>query len=137
MNKIAHIGIAVKNLDEMIPFYRDTLGLEFNGVEIVPSENVKVAFFKIGESAIELLEPTNEQSAIAKFIEKKGEGIHHVAFDVDDIHIEMEELKDQGIRLIQEKPKIGAGGALVAFIHPKAAGRVLYRVMCQKPKEDF
>src|SRR5690554_6914035 len=107
MNKIAHIGIAVKNLDEMIPFYRDTLGLEFNGVEIVPSENVKVAFFKIGESAIELLEPTNEQSAIAKFIEKKGEGIHHIALDVDDIESRLKSFKDQGIPLVHEKPKRG------------------------------
>lgn len=135
MNKIAHIGIAVKNLDEMIPFYRDTLGLEFNGVEIVPSENVKVAFFKIGESAIELLEPTNEQSAIAKFIEKKGEGIHHIALDVDDIESRLKSFKDQGIPLVHEKPKRGAHDSLVAFLHPKAANGVLFE-LCQSKQED-
>lgn len=135
MNKIAHIGIAVLSLDETIPFYRDSLGLTFEGIEEVPSEHVKVAFFKIGESSIELLEPLNEQSAIAKFIEKKGEGIHHIALDVNDIQGRLDTLKEQGIPLIHEQPKEGAHQSQVAFLHPKAANGVLFE-LCEKKQED-
>ncbi|MDQ0158559.1 methylmalonyl-CoA epimerase [Alkalibacillus salilacus] len=132
MNKIAHIGIAVKSLDEMIPFYRDQLGLTFEGKEQVNSEQVHVAFFKIGESAIELLEPLSEESPIAKYIEKKGEGIHHIAFDVDDVQKRLNHLKSEGIPLIHEKPKTGAHDSQVAFLHPKAANGVLFELCQQK-----
>lgn len=135
MNKIAHIGIAVKSLDEMIPFYRDVLGLTFNGVEEVTSEQVRVAFFKIGESAIELLEPLNEQSTIYKFIEKKGEGIHHIALDVNHIEKRLETLKNKGIPLIHEQPKLGAHQSQIAFLHPKAANGVLIE-LCETKQED-
>ncbi|TFB23877.1 methylmalonyl-CoA epimerase [Filobacillus milosensis] len=135
MNKIAHIGIAVSSLDETIPFYRDSLGLSFEGIEEVPSEHVRVAFFKIGESAIELLEPLNEESAIAKYIKKKGEGIHHIALDVDNIQERLNHLKEQGIPLIHEQPKTGAHNSQVAFLHPKAAQGVLYE-LCEQEQED-
>ncbi|MGM8214051.1 methylmalonyl-CoA epimerase [Bacillaceae bacterium W0354] len=135
MNKIAHIGIAVKSLDAMIPFYRDMLGLNFKGIEEVPSEQVRVAFFKIGESAFELLEPTSEESPIAKFIAKKGEGIHHIALDVDDIEKRLEHLKHQGIPLINGQAKEGAHNSKIAFLHPKAANGVLYE-LCEMNQED-
>ncbi|WP_317450898.1 methylmalonyl-CoA epimerase [Alkalibacillus aidingensis] len=132
MNKIAHIGIAVSNLEQTIPFYRDQLGLNYQGKELVESEHVKVAFFKIGESAIELLEPLNEQSPIAKFIDRKGEGIHHIALDVDDVKSRLEHLKENGIPLIHEEPKEGAHGSEIAFLHPKAANGVLFELCKQK-----
>ncbi|NIK12379.1 methylmalonyl-CoA epimerase [Alkalibacillus sp. S2W] len=132
MNKIAHIGIAVKSLDEMIPFYRDQLGLTFEGKEQVNSEQVHVAFFKIGESAIELLEPLSDESPIAKYIEKKGEGIHHIAFDVDDVQERLNHLKSEGVPLIHEEPKTGAHDSQVAFLHPKAANGVLFELCQQK-----
>ncbi|MDQ0350931.1 methylmalonyl-CoA epimerase [Alkalibacillus filiformis] len=132
MNKIAHIGIAVSSIDETLPFYRDQLGLEFKGVEEVESEHVKVAFLKIGESAIELLEPLNDQSPIAKYIEKKGEGIHHIALDVNDIDERLNTLKEQGVPLIHEQPKVGAHDSQIAFLHPKAANGVLFELCQQK-----
>jgi methylmalonyl-CoA/ethylmalonyl-CoA epimerase len=135
IKKIDHIGIAVKSIDEALPFYVETLNLQLLGIEVVESEKVKVAFLKIGESKLELLEPTAPESAIAKFIEKRGEGIHHIALGVDDIQGRIEELKTKGIRMIHETPKIGAGGALVAFMHPKSTGSVLYE-LCQKPDAE-
>jgi len=135
MKKIDHIGIAVRSIESALPFYTDILKLEHLKTEIVESEKVKVAFIKIGDCKIELLEPISEESAIAKFIEKKGEGIHHVAFEVDDITGKIEELKGKEIRMIQDEPKIGAGGALVAFMHPKSTGGVLYE-MCEKQKGE-
>ncbi|GEN45229.1 methylmalonyl-CoA epimerase [Alkalibacillus haloalkaliphilus] len=132
MNKIAHIGIAVSSIDETLPFYRDQLGLEFKGVEEVESEHVKVAFLKIGESAIELLEPLNAKSPIAKYIEKKGEGIHHIALDVNDIDERLNTLKEQGVPLIHEQPKVGAHDSQIAFLHPKAANGVLFELCQQK-----
>ncbi|RPF55694.1 methylmalonyl-CoA epimerase [Aquisalibacillus elongatus] len=135
MKKIAHIGIAVSDLDAMIPFYRDQLGLSFQGTEEVESEGVRVGFFKIGESAIELLEPLNETSPIAKYIEKKGEGIHHVALDVDNIQKRLDHLKENGIPLIHEEPKMGAHESQVAFLHPKAANGVLFELCEQKQEE--
>ncbi|GAA0458434.1 methylmalonyl-CoA epimerase [Alkalibacillus silvisoli] len=132
MNKIAHIGIAVSSIEETLPFYRDHLGLEFKGVEEVESEHVKVAFLKIGESAIELLEPLNSQSPIAKYIDQKGEGIHHIALDVNDIDERLNNLKEQGIPLIHEQPKEGAHGSQIAFLHPKAANGVLFELCQQK-----
>jgi methylmalonyl-CoA/ethylmalonyl-CoA epimerase len=135
VKKIDHIGIAVKSIEESLPYYVETLQLELLGMEEVESENVKVAFLKIGESKIELLEPTSPDSAIGKFIEKRGEGIHHIALGVDDIQGRINELKTKGIRMIHETPKIGAGGNLVAFMHPKSTGGVLYE-LCQKPDAE-
>ncbi|WJQ83962.1 methylmalonyl-CoA epimerase [Brevibacillus brevis] len=133
--KIAHIGIAVKSLDKTLPFYTEQLGLELVGTEIVESEQVQVAFLKIGESHIELLEPLSDESPIAKFMEKRGEGIHHIAFDVDDVTARLTTLKEQGVPLIHEIPKAGAHDALIGFLHPKAANGVLYE-LCQYPKES-
>lgn len=134
-HKIDHIGIAVKSIENTLPFYVNQLHLELEGIEEVESEQVKVAFLRIGESRIELLEPTSEQSPIYKFIEKRGEGIHHIALGVNDIEKRLEELKTNGISLINEQPKIGAGQAKIAFIHPKSATGVLYE-LCEKEKGD-
>ena len=131
-NKIAHIGIAVKSIEETLPFYTEQLGLTLLGMEEVPSEQVKVAFLEIGESRIELLEPLSVESPIAKFIEKRGEGIHHIALDVDNVEERLERLKENGIPLIHEKPKEGAHNAQIAFLHPKAAKGVLVE-LCQYP----
>ncbi|NRR22216.1 methylmalonyl-CoA epimerase [Brevibacillus sp. MS2.2] len=133
--KIAHIGIAVKSLEKTLPFYTEQLGLELVGTEIVESEHLQVAFLKIGESHIELLEPLSDESPIAKFMEKRGEGIHHIAFDVDDVTSRLATLKEQGVPLIHEVPKAGAHDALIGFLHPKAANGVLYE-LCQYPKES-
>ena len=131
LKKVDHIGIAVKNLDETIPYYTETLGLTLLKVEEVASESVRVAFVDAGNVKLELLEPMSEQSAIYSFIEKKGEGIHHIAFEVDGIEERMEELRTKGIRILSEKPKVGAGGAQVAFLHPKSSFGVLYE-LCDK-----
>lgn len=129
--KIDHIGIAVRSLDEKLPFYTENLHMELLGIEAVESEGVKVAFLKIGESKIELLEPLHDESPIAKYIEKRGEGIHHIALGVDDIDGRIEELKANGLRMINEEAKTGAGGARIAFIHPASSGKVLYE-LCEK-----
>lgn len=134
-NKIAHIGIAVKSIDATLPFYTEQLGLTLLGMEEVPSEQVKVAFLEIGESRIELLEPLSAESPIAKFMEKRGEGIHHLAFEVDNVEERLERLKENGIPLIHEKPKEGAHQAQIAFLHPKAAKGVLVE-LCQYPHEE-
>src|SRR5690625_5655535 len=118
--KIAHIGIAVYNIEASIPFYTKLLGLTLEKTEEVESEQVKVAFFKIGESRIELLEPLSEQSPIHTFLQKKGEGIHHIALEVDDINQRLAQLKSSGIRLINEQPKSGANESQIAFLHPKS-----------------
>lgn len=129
-NKINHIGIAVKNIETAIPFYRDQLGMEFEGTEEVSEQKVRVAFLKVGESRIELLEPTSPDSPVAKFLEKNGEGIHHMAYEVDDITATLAELKRKEVRLIDEQPRLGAHGSLIAFLHPKATGGVLTEI-CQ------
>ncbi|WP_057765724.1 methylmalonyl-CoA epimerase [Cytobacillus praedii] len=131
IKKIDHIGIAVRSLDEALPFYTEILKLPLLGVEEVESEKLKIAFLKAGETKLELLEPTNEDSAVAKFIEKRGEGLHHVALGVDSIQDRINEIKEKGIRMIQDVPKTGAGGAEVAFMHPKSTGSVLYE-LCEK-----
>ena len=131
IKKVDHIGIAVRSLHEALPFYTEILQLPLLGIEEVESEKVKVAFLKAGESKIELLEPTSDDSAIAKHIEKRGEGIHHIALGVDSIQERINEIKEKGIRMIQDVPKEGAGGALVAFMHPKSTGSVLYE-LCEK-----
>jgi len=123
--RISHIGIAVKDLSLSIQWYRDVLGLPFEGTEVVESEQVEVAFFRIGESRIELLSPISEESAIAKFLAKHGEGIHHVAFEVTRIEDRLRKLKEQGVRLIHEQAKPGAHAMNIAFLHPKSTGGVL------------
>lgn len=125
---IDHVGIAIKNLDETLKFYEDVLGIKCSGQEVVEEQKVKVAFLPLGESEIELLESTTEDGPIAKFIEKKGEGIQHIAFRVDDIEKILEELKAKGVRLIDEKPRYGAGGAKIAFLHPKSTSGVLIEI---------
>ncbi|WP_188453717.1 methylmalonyl-CoA epimerase [Virgibacillus oceani] len=129
-NKIAHIGIAVHSIDQAISFYTDTLGLELEGVEAVKSEGVKVAFLKIGESRFELLEPLDDTSTIQKFLDKKGEGIHHIALEVDNVEERLQKYKQAGIKLINEEAKSGAHNSQIAFIHPKAANGVLLE-LCQ------
>ncbi|WP_018923901.1 methylmalonyl-CoA epimerase [Salsuginibacillus kocurii] len=130
-HKVDHIGIAVKSLEEHLPFYTQVLGLKHLGTEHVESQHVNVAFLQIGETKLELLEPTRSESAIAAFIDKKGEGVHHVAIGVTDISSRLQELKENGIRTLQDQPVPGAGGAEVAFLHPKSTGRVLYE-LCEK-----
>ena len=131
MEKVDHIGIAVKNLDERITYYTDILGLKLLKIEEVPSQHVRVAFIDAGNVKFELLEPTSEESAIYKHIEKRGEGIQHVAFGVTSIRERMEELRQKGIRILSDEPKPGAGGAEVAFLHPKDSYGVLYE-LCDK-----
>jgi len=131
--KIDHVGIAVKNLDEAIKVW-EGLGLKVDEIEEVPDQKVRTAIIHVGESRIELLEPTSEDSPIAKFIAKRGEGIHHLALGVDDIEGHLEELKEKGYRLIDEKPRIGAGDAKIAFVHPKAVTGVLLE-LCERKTE--
>lgn len=128
--KINHIGVAVKSIEASAPFYRDILGMHFEGTEVVAEQKVKVAFFSVGESRIELLEPTADDSPVARFLEKNGEGTHHVAYEVDDLLATLEKLKAAGVRLIDEAPRCGAHGTKIAFLHPKASGGVLTE-LCQ------
>ncbi len=130
MKKINHIGIAVSSHEEQIPFYRDILGLEELGMEEVPEQQVKVAMFKAGEVKIELLEPTSEESPVAKFLAKKGDGIHHIAYETDDIEGTLAALKQKQVRMIDEQPREGAHGSRIAFLHPKSSGKVLTEI-CQ------
>jgi len=131
MKKIEHIGIAVKDLDAGNEIYKKLLGKSHYKIEEVLSENVKTSFFKVGPNKIELLEATSPDSAIAKFIEKRGEGIHHIAFAVKDIRKEMQRLEKKGFRLLNKEPKKGADNKLVCFIHPKSANGVLVE-LCQE-----
>ena len=131
MNKIEHIGIAVKNLKESIEIYQKMLNTDCYKTELVATENVNTAFLKVGENKIELLEATSDSSPIAKFLEKKGEGIHHIAFAVDDILAEMERLKSEGFTLLNETPKKGADNKMICFVHPKETNGVLIE-LCQE-----
>lgn len=131
IKKVDHIGIAVKSLEQTLPFYTETLNLPLIGIEEVDSQKVRVAFLQAGETKLELLEPTSDESAIAKFIEKRGEGIHHVALGVESIEERIIEMKEKGIRMIDEQPRLGAGGAHIAFMHPKSTSGVLYE-LCEK-----
>lgn len=125
LTKINHIGIAVTSIEEALPLYRDSLGMNFAGTEEVPSQLVKVAFLCVGESKIELLEPTSPESPVAKFLEKNGPGVHHVAYGVEDIEAAIAKLVAKGTRMIDSVPRNGAHGARIAFIHPKSSGGVL------------
>jgi methylmalonyl-CoA/ethylmalonyl-CoA epimerase len=127
-----HIGIAIADLDAALKFYRDALGLDIRPPEDVPSQKVRVHFAPLGESSLELLEATSEDSPIARFIAKRGPGLHHLTLRVDDIRAALEHLRAHGVRLIDETPRPGAEGALVAFIHPSSTGGVLVE-LTQKP----
>ena len=123
--KIDHLGIAVNSIDEGKSFWSDVLGLAFEGAETVQEQKVTTAFFPVGESEVELLESTAPDGPVAKYIEKRGQGIQHVAFRVENIEAALAELKEKGIKLIDQVPRIGAGGAKIAFLHPKATNGVL------------
>jgi len=125
IKRIDHIAIAVHDIDEAATFYSDILKLNLSGVEVVVEQKTKVGFFRIGESNIELVQPTSDDSPLVKFLETKGPGIHHICLEVDDIDKELEELIKRGGRMIDEKPRLGAHNTRVAFIHPKSSGGVL------------
>ncbi len=125
VEKIDHIGIAVESIEEMLPYYRDSLGLDYKGSEVVAEQKVKVAFLQIGESRIELLEPTSDDSPVAKFLAKRGSGIHHISVLVDDIEEALTKHEENGAMLIDKEPRIGAHNMKIAFIHPKSTGGVL------------
>ncbi len=129
IKKIAHVGIATESIGVTADFYR-LLGLEMDTMEVVEDQNVQVAMMKVGDSAVELIEPLDESSPVARFINKRGEGIHHITFEVDDIQGMLEKLKQANIKLIDEEPRTGAEGALIAFIHPYSTGGVLIE-LCQ------
>lgn len=125
IERIQHIGVAVRKLEEAIPFYRDVLGLEFVGVEEVAEQKIRAAVFKVGESTIEVIESTSPDGPVGKFIEKNGEGVHHVCFRVDDAAAALARAKEKGIRLIDETPRVGVHGMKIGFLHPKSTFGVL------------
>jgi methylmalonyl-CoA/ethylmalonyl-CoA epimerase len=127
--KVDHIGIATHQIDAALALWRDVLGLEVDSTEDVTEQGVRVAMLPIGESHIELLEPLSPETPVGKFLQKRGPGLHHVAIRVKDIHASLARLKEQGIRLIDEDPRMGAGGCLVAFVHPSSANGVLLELV--------
>ena len=129
--KIDHLGIAVNSIDEGKKFWSDIMGLAFEGAETVAEQKVTTAFFPVSESEVELLESTAPDGPVAKYIEKRGAGIQHVAFRVENIDAALAELKEKGVKLIDQEPRIGAGGARIAFLHPKATGGVLVE-LCER-----
>jgi methylmalonyl-CoA/ethylmalonyl-CoA epimerase len=135
LKKIEHIGIAVKNIKEANELFRKLFGKEAYKTETVESEKVSTSFFMLGESKVELLEAQNENSAIAKFIEKRGEGIHHIAFEVDDIYAEMKRLQTEGFEILNPEPKKGADNKLICFLHPKTTNGILVE-LCQEIKQN-
>ena len=135
LSHIEHLGIAVKSLEEAIPYYENILGLKCYSIEEVADQKVKTAFFKVGQTKIELLEPTSPESTIAGFIEKRGEGIHHLAFAVaDGVANALAEVEGKGVRLIDKAPRKGAEGLNIAFLHPKSTGGVLTE-LCEHPNK--
>lgn len=134
IESIEHIGIAVKNLEEAITVYRDVLGFKLEGIHILNERKVKVAFFSVGESRIELLEPLGSDSAVAKFLEARGEGIQHLAVNVKNVEAVLEELKGKGVTLVDESPRAGAEGTKIAFVHPKSTRGVLLELV-EKPQK--
>lgn len=131
IKNVNHIGIAVNSIETALPFYTETLGLTFEAVEHVTEQRVRVAFINAGNCKLELLEPTSPDSPVAKFIEKRGEGIHHVALSVESIEDRIQEMIDKGIPMIDKQSRVGAGGANIAFMHPKASNGVLVE-FCEK-----
>ena len=135
ISHIEHLGIAVKSIEEQLPYYEGVLGLKCYSIEVVEDQKVKTAFFKVGQTKIELLEPTSPDSTIAKFIEKRGEGIHHIAWCVQDgVANALEEVEAKGVQLIDKAPRRGAEGLDIAFLHPKSTGSVLTE-FCETPKK--
>ena len=134
IKKISHIAIAVSDLENASKHFREIIGLKEVGREVVEEQKTETYSFQIGESNIELVSPTSPDSPIAKFLNSKGEGIHHIAFEVDDIEAELKQLKEKGVRLIDEKPRVGAGGNLIAFCHPKSNRGVLIELVQTKKK---
>jgi methylmalonyl-CoA epimerase len=134
LKNIDHIGIAVSNLQESLSFWETSLCIELHGIEEVAEQHVRTAFLPVGSTEIELLEPTRPDSSVARFIEKRGEGLHHIAIRVDDIEAALAELKAKGVQLIDETPRNGAGGARIAFVHPKATHGVLLE-LCERKKK--
>lgn len=122
---VDHIGIAVKSIEDALAFWESSLGIKCTGIEEVAEQRVKTAFLPLGDTEVELLEATSDDSPVAKFIEKKGEGIHHLAIRVENLEEALEKMKALGLRMIDEKPRYGAGGARIAFVHPRTAGGVL------------
>lgn len=135
LSHIEHIGIAVKSLDEAIPYYENILGLKCYAVEEVKDQKVKTAFFKIGQTKLELLESTDPEGPVGKFIEKKGEGVHHIAFATNGLENTLKEVEEKGIRLIDKVPRKGAEGLNIGFLHPKSTFGVLTE-LCEKPGKD-
>jgi len=131
VKKIDHVGIAVRDLNGAIKFYQEMLGLKVTEIEEVPDQKVRVAFLPTGDSEVELLESTSPDGPIARFIEKNGEGVQHIAFRVDNLEEKLAELKSKGVRLIDEKPRRGAGGAMIAFLHPKSTFGTLVEI-CER-----
>lgn len=135
LSHIEHLGIAVKSIADSLPYYENILGLKCYAIEEVADQKVKTAFFKVGDTKIELLEPTSDKSAVAKFIEKRGEGIHHIAFAVaDGVANALNEVAEKGVRLIDQAPRRGAEGLDIAFLHPKSTCGVLTE-LCEKPEK--
>lgn len=135
ISHIEHLGIAVKSIEEQLPYYEGVLGLKCYNIEVVEDQKVKTAFFKVGQTKIELLEPTSPDSTIAKFIEKKGEGIHHIAFSIaDGVANALAEMESKGVQLIDKAPRGGAEGLNIAFLHPKSTGSVLTE-LCENPNK--
>jgi len=127
--KVDHIGIATKSLEDGLAIWRDALGLAVDHTEVIDEQGVKVAMLAVGETHVELLEPLGAETSVGKFIAKRGPGIHHIAVEVQDIRASLAELKDKGVRLIDETPRIGAGGCLVAFVHPSTTNGVLLELV--------
>ncbi len=127
VKKVSHIGVAVESIDAQIAFFKNILGLDFTGTEVVEDQKVKVAFLTVGESRVELIEPTSDDSPVKKFLDSKGgkTTIHHVAYEVDNLEGAIAECKEKGLRMIDEEPRIGAGGVRIAFVHPKSASGIL------------
>jgi len=134
ISHIEHLGIAVKSIEDSLPYYEGVLGLKCYNIEVVEDQKVKTAFFKVGQTKIELLEPTSPDSTIAKFIEKKGEGIHHIAFSVDSVANALAEVESKGVQLIDKAPRGGAEGLNIAFLHPKSTCGVLTE-FCEDPNK--
>ena len=131
---IEHIGIAVRNIEEQLPYYEQILGLKCYNIEVVEDQKVKTAFFKVGDTKIELLEPTSPESTIAKFIETRGEGVHHIAYATKSVKDALKKAEEKGVQLIDKEPRKGAEGLNIAFLHPRSTGRVLTE-LCEHPEK--
>lgn len=134
LDRIDHIGIAVRSIEESTPLYRDTLRMEYLGEEVIDEQGVRVAFFQVGESMIELLEPLDEEGPVARFLDRHGEGIHHIAFGTADIDRARDEVASRSVRLLSDEPLDGAHGKLITFLHPKDTGRVLMELTQRRPE---